>query len=110
MAKKSNTITKRYNKTEILDALAEKAEISRKQAGAVLEGLGDLIEGHIKKKACGEFVLPGLLKVVTKHKPATKAKKGVPNPFKPGELMDVKAKPAKTIVKINALKKIKDMV
>ena len=27
-----------------------------------------------------------------------------------GELMDVKAKPAKTIVKINALKKIKDMV
>ena len=40
MAKKSNTISKRYNKTEILDALAEKAEISRKQAGAVLEGLG----------------------------------------------------------------------
>ena len=37
------------------------------------------------------------------------AKKGVPNPFKPGELMDVAAKPASIAVKCLALKKLKDM-
>jgi len=41
--------------------------------------------------------------------PAKKAKKGVPNPFKPGELMDVAAKPASTKVKVRPLKKLKDM-
>ena len=37
-------------------------------------------------------------------------RKGVPNPFKPGELMDVAAKPATTKVKVRALKNLKDMV
>ena len=36
--------------------------------------------------------------------------KGVPNPFRPGELMDVKAKPASTRVKVVPLKALKDMV
>ena len=44
------------------------------------------------------------------QKPAQPAKKGVPNPFKPGELMDVAAKPAKNVVKVRALKNLKDMV
>ena len=34
----------------------------------------------------------------------------VPNPFRPGELMDVKAKPASTRVKVLPLKALKDMV
>lgn len=108
MAKKSNTITERYNKTQILDAIAEKTELSRKQVGAVLDELADVIEGHVKKKAVGEFVLPGILKINTVHKPATKARKGV-NPFT-GEEQMFKAKPAKTVVKIRPLKKLKDMV
>ena len=32
------------------------------------------------------------------------------NPFKPGEMMEVKAKPAKTVLKIRPLKALKAMV
>ena len=40
---------------------------------------------------------------------AKKARKNVPNPFKPGEFMDVAAKPASTSVKVLPLKRLKDM-
>jgi hypothetical protein len=42
-------------------------------------------------------------------KPATEARWGVPNPFRPGELMNVAAKPASRRVKVLALKNLKDM-
>jgi hypothetical protein len=77
---------------------------------SVLDELGDIIERHVKKRAVGEFTFPGLLKIKTVKKPAQKARKNVPNPFKPGELMDVAAKPASTKVKVLPLKKLKDMV
>ena len=40
---------------------------------------------------------------------ARKAQKGVPNPFRPGETMDVAARPASVQVKVRPLKKLKDM-
>ncbi|MDG2322519.1 MAG: HU family DNA-binding protein, partial [Akkermansiaceae bacterium] len=82
----------RYTKTQILDQIGEETELSRKQVAAVLESLSGVIEGHIKKRAVGEFVLPGLLKIVTVRKPATKARMGI-NPFTKEEVM-FKAKPA----------------
>ncbi len=95
-------------KTELLATLAEFAEISKKQVAAVFSGLADIINGSIKSKAAGEFTLPGLLKVKVVRKPATKARKGI-NPFNGEETM-FKAKPARNVVKIKALKKLKDMV
>lgn len=108
--KKSSVIKQRYNKSQMLAEIAENTGLSRKEVGAVMEQLGDIIERHVKKRGCGEFVLPGLLKIVTKKKPAQKARKGVPNPFKPGELMDVAAKPASVQVKVRPLKKLKEFV
>ena len=96
-------------RTAIYAELADSTGLSKKQVKAVFEELGDLIERHVRKRAAGMFTLPGLLKIKTVKKPARKAQKGVPNPFKPGELMDVAAKPATTRVKILALKKLKDM-
>ncbi|MGI9279140.1 MAG: HU family DNA-binding protein [Endozoicomonas sp.] len=107
-AKKAAAIKDRYSKTQILADISESTGLSRKEVGAVLEELGILVERHIKKRGCGEFTLPGLLKIVTRKKPAQKAKKGVPNPFKPGELMDVPAKPASIQVKVRPLKKLKE--
>jgi nucleoid DNA-binding protein len=101
------TAKERYTKTQILDQIAGETELSRKQVAAVLESLGDVIEGHIKKRAVGEFVLPGLLKITTVRKPAVKARKGI-NPFTKEEAM-FKAKPATTVVKVRPLKKLKDM-
>jgi len=48
------------------------------------------------------------LKITVITKPATKATQRA-NPFKPGEMMTVKAKPARKVVKIRALKALKDM-
>ena len=97
----------RYTKTQILSQIAEETELSRKQVAAVLESLSGVIEGHVKKRAVGEFVLPGLMKILTVRKPAVKARKGI-NPFTKEEVM-FKAKPATTVVKVRPLKKLKDM-
>jgi nucleoid DNA-binding protein len=100
-------IAERQNKTQMLTRIAETTELSRKQVQAVLDELTNIIEGHIKKKGVGEFVLPGLLKITTVKKPATKARKGI-NPFT-GEETTFKAKPASTSVKVRPLKKLKEM-
>jgi hypothetical protein len=52
--------------------------------------------------------MPGLCKIVVQHKPATKERKGI-NPFTKEETV-FKAKPARNVVKIRPLKKLKDMV
>ena len=100
-------VAERYSKTQILTQIAENTELSRKQVEAVLGELTDIIEGHVKKRGCGEFVFPGLMKVVTVKKPARKATKGI-NPFT-GEETVFKAKPASTAIKIRPLKKLKEM-
>ena len=109
-AKKLPAIKQKYTKTAILAELADKTELSKKQVQTVLEELSDLIQRHVKKGSAGEFTMPGLLKIKTVIKPARKARKGVPNPFKPGELMDVAAKPKSTKIKVLPLKGLKDFV
>lgn len=106
-AKKVTLVKERFSKTQILNQIAENTELSRKQVTAVLDELSDIIEGHIKKRACGEFVMPGLFKIVTVKKPARKARKGI-NPFT-GEETTFAAKPASIQLKLRPLKKLKEM-
>ncbi|MCD8521432.1 MAG: HU family DNA-binding protein [Saccharospirillaceae bacterium] len=109
VARKTTAITEKYSKTQLLNEIAENTGLARKDVNTVLEELTAVIERHVKKRAVGEFILPGLLKIKTVKKPAQKARKNVPNPFRPGETMDVAAKPASTKVKVLPLKKLKDM-
>jgi nucleoid DNA-binding protein len=108
--KKLSAIKQKYTKTAILAELADKTELSKKQVASVLDELSDLIERHVKKGSGGEFTMPGLLKIKTVIKPARKARKGVPNPFKPGELMDIAAKPKSTKIKVLPLKGLEEFV
>ena len=101
-------IKARYSKTQMVTHISETTELSRKQVQSVLDELSNVIEGHISKKGCGDFVFPGLMKIVTVKKPARKARKGI-NPFTGEETM-FKAKPASIQVKIRPLKKMKEMV
>ena len=94
-------------KSEILAHIAETTESSRKLVGNVFSALSDLIGQHVGKKGPGIFVVPGLMKITVVQKPATKARKGI-NPFTKQEQM-FKAKPARKVVKIRALKALKDM-
>lgn len=106
--RKTTAVQQKYTKTAILNELAENTQLSRKQVASVLDELSVLIERHLKKRAVGEFILPGLLKIKSVKRPARPARKNVPNPFKPGEFMDIPKKPATTRVKVLPLKKLKE--
>ena len=106
--KKATAIQEKYTKTAILNEIATNTDLTKKEVSAVLDELSTLIERHIKKRGVGEFTLPGLLKIKAVKRPARPARKNVPNPFKPGELMDIPKKPATTRVKILPLKKLKE--
>jgi nucleoid DNA-binding protein len=110
MAKKTTKLEKAMGKSEILAELADSTELSKKEVGRVLDQMAALIERHVGKRSVGTFTLPGLLKVKVVQTPARPARKGVPNPFRPGETMDVAAKPARRKVKILPLKKLKAMI
>ena len=109
MSQSNTPISEAMNKTTLINELATNTELSTKQIKAVLDELATTIERHLTQDGAGQFTLPGLLKISTVVKPARPAQQGVPNPFKPGELMDVAAKPASTKVKVTALKKLKLM-
>ena len=101
---------KPMTKSELLNAISAETDLTRRQVSEVLESLSGQISKSLGRRGPGMFTLPGLVKIEKKKVPARKARKGVPNPFKPGELMDVAAKPASTKVKVRALKNLKDMV
>ena len=106
-ARKVKTITEPMNKTQIINQISDTTGLTKKDVNAVFDELADIMEGHLKKRGAGQFTLPGLMKIVTQKKPATKARKGI-NPFT-GEETTFAAKPARTMVKVRPLKKLKDM-
>ena len=110
MAKKksSKTGTKVRTKSEVYGGLADVTDLTRKQVTTVFDGLADMIKRDLGKRGPGIFTVPGLMKIKVVRKPATKARKGV-NPFT-GEEMMFKAKPARNVVKVLALKGLKGMV
>lgn len=109
MAKKAmiKPANKVRSKTEVFGELAAASDLNKRQVAAVFDGLADLIRTDLKKGP-GIFTVPGLMKIKVIRKPATKAREGV-NPFT-GEKMMFKAKPARNVVKVLALKGLKSMV
>lgn len=99
---------KPMNKSQLTAALADATGLSKKQIGEVLGVLDTTIKKQLGKKGPGAFVMPGMFKMTTKRLPATKAKKGK-NPFTGAEIT-IKAKPARTQVRIRPLKALKDAV
>ena len=95
----SKPAKKAPTKSEIYRHIAEDTGLTRKDVAAVFDSMSGLIKKNLGgRNAPGTFV----------KKPAVKARKGV-NPFT-GEEMMFKAKPASKVVKVAALKGLKDMV
>jgi nucleoid DNA-binding protein len=109
-AKAAAPAKKAPSKSEVTNSIAEATGLTKKQVTAVFEALNGEIKKSLGAKGPGVFAIPGLVKIEKKKVPAKPAKKGVPNPFKPGELMDVAAKPASTKIKVRPLKSLKDLV
>jgi nucleoid DNA-binding protein len=95
-------------KSQLYTEIADRTELKKKDVVAVFDELANIINGHVKKGAAGIFTLPGLCKIKVVRKKATKARKGI-NPFT-GEPTIFKAKPARNVVKVLALKNLKEMV
>jgi nucleoid DNA-binding protein len=102
-------ITTKQTKTQIIAALAENTGLSKKDIGNVFSALGGMIEAHMKKRGSGEFTIPDTgVKIRRVKKPARKARMGR-NPAT-GEAMKIAAKPASTVVRVTALKALKDTI
>jgi nucleoid DNA-binding protein len=99
-------IQQKMTKGQIVTSLAESTGLTKKQIGSVIDELDSLIERSIKKRSVGEFTLPGILKVTTVARPATKARPGI-SPFTKLPIT-IKAKPARLVVKVRPLKKLKE--
>ena len=101
----TSPIRKRLTKGQIVGTIAEGASLSRSQVSMVMDELENIIARSVKRGSTGEFLLPGLLKVVSVKVPARKARPGV-NPFT-GEKIMIKARPASNSVRVRPLKKLK---
>merc|ERR1739840_95122 len=90
------------SKGGIAEAIATETELKKKDCMRVMDSLAAVATKQVK--SAGKVTIPGLCMVKTRTKPATKA--GKREMF--GQVVVVKAKPAKTIVKaycVAALKK-----
>lgn len=105
--KKLTAIREPYTKAKLIAAISEDTGLTRKEVAGVFESLGDFMHRHLKKRSAGTFTLPGLAKFTVSTKKATRARKGI-NPFT-GEETTFAAKPARRVVKIRALKGVKEM-
>merc|ERR1719456_1567073 len=84
---------KAMTKGGLMKMLAEQHEIKAKVCSGLFDSLATLATTEVKKN--GIFTIPGLCRIKTRVKPATKA--GVRMAF--GQEIKVKAKPARTVVK-----------
>ena len=91
-------------KGALVKTLAEQHEMKTKVCSGLLESLATLATAEVKKN--GIFTIPGLCRIKTRTKPATKA--GVRMMF--GQETKVKAKPAKTVVKAFAVAALKSQI
>merc|ERR1711870_33803 len=85
--------TKAMTKGALADALATGTEVKKSQCTKLLDSLAKIATAEVKK--AGLFTVPGLCRIKTRTKPATKV--GKREIF--GKMQIVKAKPAKKIVK-----------
>ena len=93
-------------KAQMATEVAAKTGLTKAQVNVVFAALSDVVG---KELGAGRPVaVPGLVKVTLVHKAATPART-MANPFAPGETLHVKAKPARRIVRVRALKALKDM-
>lgn len=93
-------MTKGMTKSQILSTLAEKTGLAKKQVVEMLEAFVTLAYKEVKR--AGEFTLPGLGKLVKKHRAARMGR----NPAT-GAAIKIKAK---TVVKFRVGKAAKDAI
>jgi nucleoid DNA-binding protein len=96
-------------KSAILQELADKTGLKRKDVAAVFENLAAIIKNEVGKKGPGVISLFRLFKVYRRDVAASKGGEKKMNPLTKTEYI-TKPKPAHSVVKVRALKDLKGMV
>ena len=100
------SIGTRQTKLQILQAIAEETNLSRKQVADVFSALGTLVKRHVQRRGSGEFSIPETgVKIRRVVKPARKSRMGR-NPAT-GETIKIAAK---RVVKFRVAKAAKDAI
>jgi len=90
----------KMTKSQMLTALAEKTGMSKKDVAEFMDTFAEMAYSEVKNN--GEFIIPGIGKLVKKHRKARMGR----NPAT-GESIQI---PAKTVVKFRVAKAAKDSV
>lgn len=103
MSKKAKAMTK----SQLLSELATKTGLTKVQVESVLyEAFPQVVSTELK--AGRPITVAGLCKIAVKLRPATKARQG--RNLRTGETIMIPPKPAKKVVRVRALKGLKDMI
>jgi len=97
---------KPMTKSEFVNAVADKSGLNRKQAMAVLNAIRTIVVQQLGSQGPGVVTLPGLIKLNVVVKPAQPERQGI-NPFTKQPTV-FKAKPERKVVKVRAVKALKD--
>ncbi len=73
-------------KGEVFGTIAQHVGIHRRDVAAAFHVMGSIIKADLSKSGSGVFKVPGLLRIMVKRKPATKAHMGI-NPFSKEQVM-----------------------
>jgi len=104
--KSGKSKTASMTKAQFVGELSSKTAMSKAQINSVLGAIAELVGDEVKTGR--PVAIPGLVKITTTRRAATASRPGI-NPFTKESII-IKAKPARTVVKVRALKALKDMV
>merc|ERR1712225_123435 len=96
--------SKAMTKGGLLKLIATENEMKTKDCSQILNSLANVATNEVKKT--GIFTIPGICRIKTRTRPATKAR----TVMMFGEEKKVKAKPAKTVVKAYPVAALKQQI
>ncbi|MDX1900907.1 MAG: HU family DNA-binding protein [Gammaproteobacteria bacterium] len=106
-ASKLKSISEKQTRVEILRAIAEETGLTAKQVKDVFATACAMAKRHMMKRGSGEFSIPEMaIKINRKTRPATKKRMGR-NP-RTGESVMIAARPKREVIKVRALKSLKE--
>jgi nucleoid DNA-binding protein len=97
-----STITK----SELLSELSEHTGLSKSDLNKLFDTLEEIVHKHIKNNE--GITIPNLCKIYVHKKAATTARQ-MKSPLT-GAMIHIPAKPARKVVKVKAVKNLKDMI
>ena len=99
---------KPLTKTQVTSTLAERTGLSKQQVNEFFDEFAKLVGENLSDSGPGVLNISGLMKFKVTRKEAKPEREGK-HPFT-GEMTMLKAQPARNVVKVTPLKKLKDLV